>query len=219
MANQRVIFLLGQGFEDQEFRAPYDRLSAAGFPVDVVGAGRGDVLTGYRGKEAVRVDRGIDEAEPEDYAALVIPGGQSPDHLRADHRFVDFVRAFDRTGKPLAAVCHGPQLLITAGLVRGRTLTAWTTIQGDLRQIGANVKDEAVVRDGNWITSRNPGDLEAFSAAVIQALHGSAADARASAAGEAAEEELPGQAARRVPDQQRGMRAGAKDEGGGRSRG
>jgi protease I len=80
------------------------------------------------------------------------------------------VKEFDATKKPLAAVCHGPQLLISAGLVKGRTLTAWKTIQEDLRQIGASVKDEPVVRDGNWITSRQPGDLQQFSDAVVQAL-------------------------------------------------
>ena len=80
------------------------------------------------------------------------------------------MKEFDASKKPLAAVCHGPQLLITAGLVKGRTLTAWKTIQEDLRQIGANVKDEPVVRDGNWITSRKPDDLQQFSDAVVQAL-------------------------------------------------
>jgi protease I len=80
------------------------------------------------------------------------------------------VKEFDASKKPLAAVCHGPQLLITAGLVKGRTLTAWKTIQEDLRQIGANVKDEPVVRDGTWITSRQPDDLQQCSDAVVQAL-------------------------------------------------
>jgi protease I len=100
----------------------------------------------------------------------LLPGGQSPDHPRADKRLVDFVKAFDATGGLVAAVWHGPQLLITAGLVRGRTLRAWKTIQEDLRQIGANVKDEEVVRDGNWITSRQPSDLQAFSRAILGAL-------------------------------------------------
>jgi protease I len=107
---------------------------------------------------------------PEDYDALLIPGGYSPDHLRADPRFPAFVKQFNATGQPLAAVCHGPQLLITAGLVRGRTMTAWKTIQEDLRQIGANVVDREVVVDGSWITSRQPSDLEAFSQALLRAL-------------------------------------------------
>jgi protease I len=172
----KVVFLLGEGFEDSEFRVPTDRLREAGYTVEVVGAQAGQDLKGYRGKEKVRTDRGIDEVQPDDYAALVIPGGHSPDHLRADQRFVQFVSRFDDTGRPLAAVCHGPQLLISAGLVRGRTLTAWKTIQDDLRQIGANVVDEEVVIDRNWITSRQPQDLEAFSSAVIEALQGERQD-------------------------------------------
>jgi protease I len=101
---------------------------------------------------------------------LLIPGGYSPDKLRADDRFVKFVRDFDATKRPIAAVCHGPQLLLTAELVQGRTLTAWKTIQGDLRQAGARVQDQEVVVDDNWITSRKPDDLEAFSAKLIEEL-------------------------------------------------
>jgi len=104
------------------------------------------------------------------YEGLLIPGGHSPDVLRADDRFVEFVRAFDSTGRPIAAVCHGPQLLLSAELQRGRTMTAWPTVQGDLRQAGANVIDRAVVVDDNWITSRNPGDLQAFTARFVEEL-------------------------------------------------
>ena len=177
MAELSVVCLLGQGFEDSEFRVPYDRLRAAGVRVDVVGTKAGEKLEGYRGKERVRADRGIDDVRPDEYAALFIPGGYSPDHLRADERFVAFVKAFEATGNPIAAVCHGPQLLISAELVRGRTLTAWRTIQGDLRQMGATVRDEPVVVDRNWITSRQPSDLEAFSDAFLQALGRAPADA------------------------------------------
>jgi protease I len=170
MEAAKVALLLGQGFEDSEFRIPYDRLRSAGHTVDIIATKGGEELSGYRGKEKVKADRSIDEVSPDDYDALLLPGGQSPDHLRADERFVEFVRRFDRTGRPLAAVCHGPQLLISAGLVRGRTLTAWKTVQEDLRQIGAKVVDREVVLDGNWITSRQPQDLEAFSEALLQAL-------------------------------------------------
>jgi protease I len=170
MDKAKIAFLLGDGFEDSEFRVPYDRVREAGWTVDIIGVRAGQELKGYKGKESVRTERAIDEVRPGDYAALVLPGGQSPDHLRADPRSVDFVRNFDATGRPLAAVCHGPQLLISAGLVRGRTLTAWKTIQEDLRQIGAHVVDQPVVRDRNWITSRQPGDLEQFSDALLDAL-------------------------------------------------
>ena len=167
---RKVAVLLGEGFEDSEFKVPYDRLKAEGFEVDVIGRETGEELRGKRGKVTTRATRSIADARPLDYDALVLPGGYSPDKLRADERFVRFVKDFDATKKPLAAVCHGPQLLITAGLVKGRTLTAWSTIQEDLRQIGARVKDEPVVKDGNWITSRKPDDLQQFSAALIRAL-------------------------------------------------
>jgi len=167
---RKVAVLLGEGFEDSEFKVPYDRLKAEGFEVDVIGRETGEELRGKRGKVTTKATRSIADARPLDYDALVLPGGYSPDKLRADERFVRFVKDFDATKKPLAAVCHGPQLLITAGLVKGRTLTAWSTIQEDLRQIGARVKDEPVVKDGNWITSRKPDDLQQFSDALIRAL-------------------------------------------------
>jgi len=170
MAQGKLACLLGSGFEDSEFRVPYDRLRKEGYQVDIVGPKAGQELKGYKGKETVKADKGIDEVRPEDYVGLLIPGGQSPDHLRADQRFVDFVKRFDSLKRPLAAVCHGPQLLLSARLVRGRTLTAWSTVQGDLQQAGANVKDEQVVIDQNWITSRKPDDLQAFGDAMIDSL-------------------------------------------------
>ena len=200
MAETTVVCLLGQGFEDSEFRVPYDRLRAAGVKVDVVGAKAGEELKGYRGKETVRADRGIDEVRPDQYGALLIPGGYSPDHLRADDRFVAFVKAFEATGHPIAAVCHGPQLLISAELVRGRTLTAWKTIQGDLRQVGAKVQDEPVVIDRNWITSRQPSDLEMFSEALLRAL-GKGVEAEPSADDEAEEEVPTGRPGERLAEQ------------------
>jgi protease I len=166
----KIACLLGQGFEDSEFRVPYDRLRAEGYQVDIVGVKAGDELKGYRGKEKVKTEKAIGSVEAEDYDALFIPGGQSPDHLRVDQRVIDFVRDFENSGKVIAAVCHGPQLLEAAHLVKGRTLTAWRTVQDDLRQMGATVKDEPVVRDRNWITSRKPEDLEAFSDEFIEAL-------------------------------------------------
>ncbi len=166
----RVACILSDDFEDSEFRVPYDRMRSEGFQVDVIGAKAGQEITGKKGKEKVKADKGIAEVKPDDYQALFIPGGYSPDHLRIDHRFVDFVKAFDQQHKTVAAVCHGPQLLMTAGIVRGRTLTAWPTIQEDLRMVGAKVKDEPVVVDDNWITSRKPDDLEQFSSAVVEAL-------------------------------------------------
>jgi len=170
MAQGKVACLLGEGFEDSEFRIPYDRVRNEGYQVDIIGPKAGMELKGYRGKEKVKADKGIDEVRPEDYIGLLIPGGYSPDHLRADQRFVEFVKRFDALKRPLAAVCHGPQLLLSARLVRGRTLTAWPTVQVDLELAGAKVKDEPVVIDQNWITSRKPDDLQQFSEAFVQAL-------------------------------------------------
>jgi protease I len=170
--SMKIACVLGQHFEDSEFRVPYDRLKKEGYQVDVIGLKAGEELKGYKGRETVKAEKSIDQARADDYDALLIPGGYSPDHLRADKRMVDFVRQFERGGKLIAAVCHGPQLLITARLVKGRTLTAWQTIQDDLEQIGATVKDEQVVRDRNWITSRKPDDLQAFSDAIVEHLEG-----------------------------------------------
>ena len=174
----KIACVLGQGFEDSEFRVPYDRLKKEGYQVDIIGVKAGEELKGYKGKEKVKAEKSIEEVKADDYDALLIPGGQSPDHLRVNKRMVDFVAAFDRAGKLIAAVCHGPQLLIAAHLVKGRTLTAWQTIQDDLQQIGATVKDQPVVKDRNWITSRKPDDLQQFSDALIEELESGEAGAR-----------------------------------------
>lgn len=167
----KVACLLGQGFEDSEFRKPYDALRKAGHEVVVIGTKAGEHLEGKQGKEDIKADQGIGDVKPEDYDLLFIPGGYSPDHLRHDPRFVDFVRAFDDSKRPIAAVCHGPQLMMSAGIVHaGRKLTAWDTIQGDLRYTGADVEDQPVVIDGNWVTSRKPDDLDQFSQAMLGAV-------------------------------------------------
>src|SRR5260221_7203321 len=126
----RIACLLADGFEDSEFRVPYDRFREAGHEVTVIGLVKGQTLRGERGKEQIDAELGIEEAQPGEFDALFIPGGYSPDKLRADPRAVAFVRA--SANRPILAVCHGPQLLLTADLVRGRTLTAWRTVQGDL---------------------------------------------------------------------------------------
>ena len=166
----KIACLLADDFEDSEFQIPCDWLSAAGYTVEIIGAKAGETLRGEKGRETALVDLSIDEVDVDDYEGMLIPGGYSPDKLRADDRFVEFVRAFDATGRPLAAVCHGPQLLLTAELQAGRTLTAWKTVQGDLRQAGAHVVDREVVVDDNWITSRKPADLEAFTSKFVEQL-------------------------------------------------
>ncbi|AKQ65786.1 ThiJ/PfpI family protein [Myxococcus hansupus] len=168
---KRVACIVGDGFEDSELRVPYDQLRGAGHEVVLIGKKAGDSVEGKRGKEKFRLERGIDEVDVKDFDMLLIPGGHSPDNLRADERFIRFVKEFDDRGKLIAAVCHGPQLFISAGIVDGRTLTAWTTIQQDLKMIpNVRVRDASVVRDANWITSRKPDDLEDFSKAILEDL-------------------------------------------------
>ena len=187
MAQQaRIACVIADDFEDSEFRIPYDRLRSQGYEVELIGVKAGQEVRGKRGKERVTIEKEIGQTRADDYVALFIPGGYSPDHLRIDRRFADFARAFDARQKMIAAICHGPQLLITAGLVKGRTLTAWPTIQDDLRQLGADVKDEPVVVDRNWITSRKPDDLRAFSDAVLERLGHGAQAAQGMGAGQGA---------------------------------
>ncbi|ATB48483.1 type 1 glutamine amidotransferase domain-containing protein [Corallococcus macrosporus] len=168
---KRIACIVGNGFEDSELRIPYDTLKKEGHEVVLIGKKAGEEVKGKQGKETFRVEKGIDDVQVQDFDMLLIPGGHSPDNLRADERFVQFVKAFDDRGKLIAAVCHGPQLFISAGILDGRTLTAWTTIQHDLKRIpNVQVKDEAVVRDANWITSRKPDDLQDFSRAIVEDL-------------------------------------------------
>lgn len=166
----RIACLLDNDFEDSELRKPYDAFKAAGHEVVIIGLHKDAKLTGKNGKEVVRAERGIDEVTPDEFDALFLPGGYSPDHLRADQRMVDFTRAFFDRERPVFAVCHGPQLLLTAGVVKGRTMTAWKTIQVDLKAAGGNVVDKEVVVDRNVVTSRQPSDLDAFSRASLQLL-------------------------------------------------
>ena len=174
----RVACLLDSDFEDSEFRKPYDALAGAGHQVVVIGLRKGAELAGKKGRETATTDLGLDEASPDDYDALLIPGGYSPDHLRANSKAVAFTKAFFERERPVFAICHGPQLLITAGVVNGRTLTAWQTVQDDLRYAGANVVDSEVVVDRNLVTSRKPDDLEAFSRESLKLLEKVGAGAR-----------------------------------------
>lgn len=175
---QRIACLLAADFEDVEFRVPFDALVRAGYQVDIIGAKKGATLEGKQGDEEVRVDRSIDDATPDAYDALFIPGGFSPDHLRADPRFVDFTREFHALRRPIATLCHGPQLLLTAGTLEGHRLTAWKTVQDDLRRAGVDVVDEPVVRDGMLVTSRQPDDLGAFVPAMLELLDGALVEGR-----------------------------------------
>jgi protease I len=158
----RVACVLANGFEDSEFKQPYDALKQAGHEVTIVGMEAGQRLNGDKGRETAVVDKAFAAVNPDQFDALLIPGGFSPDRLRAHLAPVAFVRAFFEQRKPILAICHGPQLFITAGTYKGHRLTAWKTIQGDLALLGADVVDQEVVVDRNVVTSRQPGDLPAF---------------------------------------------------------
>lgn len=168
----RVAIPIGEDFEDVELTLPRERLLAAGHEVVTVGPEAGRTVTGKRGNERVRVDASAADCDPAAFDAVLIPGGYSPDHLRTDPDVVAFVRAFGVTGRTIAAVCHGPQLLIEADLVRGRTVTSWPSVRKDLVNAGAAWVDRPVVEDANLVTSRNPDDLEEFSRAILRRLDG-----------------------------------------------
>ncbi|RRQ20886.1 type 1 glutamine amidotransferase domain-containing protein [Thiohalobacter thiocyanaticus] len=165
-----IAIIVGDGYEDSEFSVPMERLQTAGHTVDVIGSSAGQTVRGKRGRSETTPDLGTAEADPDNYDALVIPGGFGPDRLRMDRHAVDFVRHFFNSGRPVAAICHGPQLLIEADVVRGLTLTSWPSVKTDLINAGARWVDEAVVEDGNLISSRKPDDLDAFCAALLKRL-------------------------------------------------
>jgi protease I len=166
----RVACLATKGFEDSELAVPRKALLQEGNEVVLI-APHKEPISGYHGKQTFQPDKTIDEVTPEEFDALFIPGGYSPDQLRADERFVRFARWFGRNDRPIFAICHGPQLLFTAGALEGRSVTAWRTIQYDLRRAGIDVSDQEVVVDGNLITARQPGDIPAFTRAISDLLH------------------------------------------------
>lgn len=167
----KIACLLAKDFEDSEFRDPYQRFQKAGHVVTVIGDEAGKELTGEKGEVTVSTDQAIGDANPNDFDALFLPGGYSPDKLRADERMVAFAQAFMDRDKPVFAICHGPQLLLSARRVEGRTMTAWKTVQGDLRLGGSNVLDESAVVDRNLVTSRQPGDIPAFVDASLEVIN------------------------------------------------
>lgn len=158
----KVACVLANGFEDSEFKQPYDALKQAGHDVTIVGLQAGQELKGDKGRETATVEKAFSDVTPDQFDALFIPGGFSPDRLRAHPVAVDFVKAFFAKDKPVMAICHGPQIFIPAGVHKGHKMTAWKTIQSDLRLLGADVVDEEVVVDRNLVTSRQPGDIPAF---------------------------------------------------------
>lgn len=167
-----VAIPLAEEFEDAEFSEPCQRLQELGHEVVVIGVEKDRMLRGKRGEASVRTDTDAEGLAVGAFDALLIPGGHSPDHLRTDPHIVDFVRRFWDTGRLVAAICHGPQLLIEADVVRGRELTSWPSVRKDLENAGAKWLDRPVVDDGQLITSRKPDDLDAFCDAIAARLGG-----------------------------------------------
>ena len=170
LAGKRVAILVEDGFEDRELTGPRDALEAAGAAVTLVGPSAGMEFRGKRGEATVASAVAAGAARIKDFDALVIPGGYAPDKMRMRHAMVDLAREAMDAGKPVAAICHGPQLLISANVLRGRTLTCWPSIAIDVKNAGGLYVDKPVVEDGNLITSRKPDDVPMFSDAIIRAL-------------------------------------------------
>ena len=166
---KRVAVLVEDEFEDVELTGPVEALRAAGAHVVIVGPVAGAEYRGKRGA-VVSADLAAGRARMKDFDALVIPGGHAPDRMRLRHPMVDLARDAMEQNKPVAAICHGPQLLISANVLRGRTLTCWPSIAIDVKNAGGLYHDRPVLEDGNLITSRKPDDMPAFSQALIRAL-------------------------------------------------
>ena len=166
IAHAKILMIATDGYEDSELLEPRRILKERGAEVVLASLEKGEIKGD---KEAsVEVDRTIDEVDAGDYDALVLPGGtKNPDKLRMEERVVAIIRAFAEAGKPVAAICHAPWLLVEADVVRGRTVTSWPSIRTDLRNAGAEVIDQEVVIDGNIVTSRKPEDIPAFTEALI----------------------------------------------------
>ncbi|GAK02707.1 ThiJ/PfpI family protein [Geomicrobium sp. JCM 19037] len=168
---KKVAVLITDLFEDSEFTDPAKNLEQAGHEIVTIEKKAGNEVTGKKDGTKVTIDKGIDDVSPEQFDALLLPGGFSPDILRGDDRFVDFTKAFADAGKPIMAICHGPQLLINADVLKGRTVTGVKPIVPDLKNAGANFKDEeVVVCQGNLVTSRTPDDLPAFNRESLKVL-------------------------------------------------
>lgn len=171
LSGRTICIMATNGFEQSELFEPLNQLRDAGATVHIASLDTDDIRAWDQSDwgKTITVDKKIAEIDCEDYDALVLPGGQiNPDLLRVEERAVDLVRAFDHAKKPIAAICHAPWLLIEADLVKGKRLTSYKSIRTDMKNAGANVVDEQVAVDGHFITSRNPDDLDAFCAKIIE---------------------------------------------------
>lgn len=173
LSHKKVAILAANGFEESELFEPLNALKNEDVQVDIISTEKGKIRAWNHGNwsKEIGVDHTLDEIDENNYGILVLPGGViNPDKLRRDEKAVKFVRSFFDKNKPVAAICHGPQMLIEAEVVKNRTMTSFFSIKKDLQNAGANWVDEKVVQDGNLITSRNPGDLDAFNKKIINRI-------------------------------------------------
>ncbi len=175
MANElqgkKIAFLATDMFEEVELVKPWEALEQAGAELELVSLESGEIqgFKHYDKAGRAKVDKTVEEVDASDYDALVIPGGVgNPDTLRMDENAVHFVREFFEQGKPVGVICHGPWMLVEAGVVRGRKVTSWPSLQTDIRNAGGNWVDEEVVVDQGLVTSRKPDDIPAFNAKIIE---------------------------------------------------
>jgi len=171
LKGKRVAILVTDGFEQVEMTKPRQALEDAGATTELVSSAKGQVQGWNHDEKAdkFRVDKELDSANPGDYDALLLPGGvQNPDRLRVIPKAVDFAKSFFREHKPVAAICHGPWLLVEADVVRGKRITSWPSLKTDLTNAGAKWTDETVITDGGLVTSRKPDDIPAFNKKMIE---------------------------------------------------
>jgi protease I len=171
--DSRVLIVATDGFEEWELFGPREILQERGAEVVLASLKRDPIQATVHDDpgKTIRPDLTIEEVIPDDFDALILPGGvRNPDTLRMHPNVIELIRAFDRQGKPIGAICHGPWLLVEADLLRGRTATSWPSIRTDLRNAGADIVDRPAVTDGNIVTSRNPDDVEDFTGAMIDLI-------------------------------------------------
>ena len=170
LSDAKVLIVATDGFEESELFGPLQILRDRGAEVKLASPDLKPIQATVHDDpgKTIRPDLIVDDARVEDYDALILPGGvRNPDQLRTNTAAIDLIRAFAEAGKPVAAICHGPWLLVEADLLRGRTATSWPSIRTDMKNAGATVVDQPAVTDGNIVTSRNPDDVPAFTEAVI----------------------------------------------------
>ena len=168
--HKKIAIITGEGAEDLEFFYPYYRFHEEGYEVDVI-TSKGGSFEGKRGL-GLKGSKAISEVNSGDYELLYLPGGKAPQKLREDEKVLKFVRNFAASGKFIAAICHGSRILIAAGLVKGKKISAWPEIKNEIEDAGGIFADEALKEDGQFITARKPGDLHRHLYGVFQCLEG-----------------------------------------------